>query len=402
MNKNANINIIKKMENNDLLKITNLVTSFKLRDKKSIFPANNISFTIHKNETVGFVGESGCGKSSLAYSIMQLLPKNGKIISGSIKLYGEELIGMPIKKLQKIRGSKIAIIPQNPMSSFDPIYTIGDQIKEMFDIHPEEKNNLINKKIKEKEEELDKATINFNDYPTKENEEKIKKIKKTISNVKKNVNKYIRERSIELLKLVGINDPEKRLKQYPKELSGGMLQRIMIAMNLICEPDLLIADEPTTALDVTVQAQIIALLKLIQSKMNMGIMIITHDLGIIANICDKVNVMYAGSIIESGNVKEIFQNPKHEYTKKLILSTPKFNTKKLESIEGIPVSLSNLPSGCAFSERCDECMEICLKKKPSMIKVKDDHYTACFKYLHEKFINKEITEKDLDYFLKSK
>ena len=321
--------------NKHLLEITNLTVSFKMQNKKNIFPVNNVSFTIDKNETVGFVGESGSGKSSLAYSIMRLLPKNGKIINGSIKLYDKELTNLPISKLQKIRGSKIAIIPQNPMSSFDPIYTIGYQMKEMFKIHSEEKKNLIDRELKK---ELNKTDKN----------EKI-----ILKNIKKNINKLINNRLIELLKLVGINDPERRLKQYPNELSGGMLQRIMIAMNLICEPDLLIADEPTTALDVTVQAQIIKLLKLIQSKMNMGIMIITHDLGIVANICDTVNVMYAGSIIESGDVKEIFQNPKHEYTKKLMLSTPKFNTKKLESINGNPVTLSNLPSGCAFAERCD-------------------------------------------------
>ena len=368
--------------NKHLLEITNLTVSFKMQNKKNIFPVNNVSFTIDKNETVGFVGESGSGKSSLAYSIMRLLPKNGKIINGSIKLYDKELTNLPISKLQKIRGSKIAIIPQNPMSSFDPIYTIGYQMKEMFKIHSEEKKNLIDRELKK---ELNKTDKN----------EKI-----ILKNIKKNINKLINNRLIELLKLVGINDPERRLKQYPNELSGGMLQRIMIAMNLICEPDLLIADEPTTALDVTVQAQIIKLLKLIQSKMNMGIMIITHDLGIVANICDTVNVMYAGSIIESGDVKEIFQNPKHEYTKKLMLSTPKFNTKKLESINGNPVTLSNLPSGCAFAERCDECMEICLKKKPTMIKVKNGHYSSCFKYLHEKFTNNEISEKNLNDLIK--
>ncbi|MBP5301536.1 MAG: ABC transporter ATP-binding protein [Bacilli bacterium] len=367
-------------KNNILLEVKNLTASFEIPDKKTIIPVNNISFTISKNETVGFVGESGSGKSSLAYCITQLLAKNAKIIGGSIKFDNQELINLKLSELQKIRGAKIAIIPQNPMSSFDPIYTIEKQMNEMFMNHLKTKIDSKKSELFQKIKELEK---------TKEIKslDEQKKISLEILALKKEAKNYTYNQSIQLLKLVGINDAEKRIKQYPSELSGGMLQRVMIAMNLICEPSLLIADEPTTALDVTVQMQIITLLKTLQSKMHMGIMIITHDLGIIANMCDTVHVMYAGSIVESGSTEDIFQNPKHEYTKKLMLSTPKFDTEKLESISGYPPALSQLNIGCAFAERCEKCMEICLKQTPFIFQIENNHYSTCFKYLYEKYKN---------------
>jgi oligopeptide transport system ATP-binding protein len=294
---------------------------------------NDVSIQMNQGDVLGIVGESGSGKSVTAYSLMGLTAYPGKIISGTINFNGHKINDMSEKEMRKIRGKEVSIIFQDPMTSLNPVYTIGNQIREVIKLHTD-KNN--------------KQTV---------------------------------ERAIELLTLVGINEPEKRLKQYPHELSGGMRQRVMIAIALACEPKLLIADEPTTALDVTIQAQILELMIELKNKIGMSIIMITHDLGIVANMCQKIAVMYAGKIVEYGSVDEIFYNPKHEYTKGLLRSIPKLNEKehkKLIPIEGTPVDMLNPPAGCPFAPRCESCMKICLNKMPEYTKIKDEHFSACW------------------------
>lgn len=314
-----------------LLEVKNLRTSF-FTENGEVKAVNDVSFCLDEGKVLGIVGESGSGKSVTAYSIMQILTYPGRIVGGSIKYRGEELVGMPEKKFGKIRGNKISIIFQDPMTSLNPVFTIGNQIMEAILLH------------------------------TDRNREQAK------------------ERAKEMLELVGINEPEKRLKQYPHELSGGMRQRIGIAMALACEPDILIADEPTTALDVTIQAQILDLMQKLQRELGMAIIMITHDLGVIASMCDEVIVMYAGKICEQGTVDEIFYNSAHEYTKGLMASVPYGNkaTGKLSSIEGTPVDLLALPKGCAFAPRCKNCLKICLEEHPERLIINENHYSACW------------------------
>ena len=313
-----------------LLEVNNLQTSF-FSPAGEVKAVNDVSFTLNKGEVLGIVGESGSGKSVTAYSLMQILSKPGKIVGGSVKFDGQELIGMSEAELRKIRGAKISIIFQDPMTSLNPVYTIGNQIGEAIRLHTDLKGD------------------------------------------------EVKQRTIDILKKVGVNDPEKRIKQYPFEFSGGMLQRVMIAMALVCEPDLLIADEPTTALDVTIQAQILDLMSDLQKKMGMAIILITHDLGVVADMCDKIQVMYAGRIVERGTATEIFYNPKHEYTKGLLKSIPSVESKKrLVPIQGNPVDLLNLPKGCSFSPRCSECMKICLEQYPGVKTFSDTQESFCW------------------------
>ena len=294
---------------------------------------NGVSFSMEEGEVLGIVGESGSGKSVTAYSIMGLTAYPGKLVGGTVRFNGHEIEKMTEKEFRKIRGNEVSIIFQDPMTSLNPVYTIGNQIVEVILLHT-------NKTKKE-----------------------------------------AYERAKELLELVGINEPTKRLKQYPHELSGGMRQRVMIAIALACEPKLLIADEPTTALDVTIQAQILELMQELRKKLGMSIIMITHDLGVVASMCEKIAVMYAGHIVEYGTADEIFYNPSHEYTKGLIKSIPKLNAKKIERlvpIEGQPVDLLNPPAGCPFAPRCSECMKICLNKMPPKTELSDTHYSYCW------------------------
>ena len=292
----------------------------------------DVSFSVGEGEILGIVGESGSGKSVTAYSIMQILASTGKIVSGSIKLDGQELVNAGEKVMKNVRGNRISIIFQDPMTSLNPTYTIGHQLMEAITLHTDR----------------DK--------------------------------KQARDRAREMLELVGINESEKRLKQYPYELSGGMRQRVMIAMALACEPDILIADEPTTALDVTIQAQILELMQSLQEKLGMAIIMITHDLGVVAQLCDEVIVMYAGSICEQGTADEIFYNPRHEYTKGLMRSIPTADTAgtRLQPITGTPIDLLNMPAGCPFAPRCDNAMKICLKERCQRMVINDEHYAACW------------------------
>ncbi len=301
---------------------------------------NGVSFSMEEGEVLGIVGESGSGKSVTAYSIMGLTAYPGKLIGGTIRFNGHQVDQMTEKEFRKMRGNEVSIIFQDPMTSLNPVYTIGNQIMEVIRLHTD----------------------------------------KTPEQAK--------DRARELLELVGINEPEKRLRQYPHELSGGMRQRVMIAIALACEPKLLIADEPTTALDVTIQAQILELMQELRKKLGMSIIMITHDLGVVASMCERIAVMYAGHIVEYGTTDEIFYEPSHEYTKGLINSIPKLTTEESERlvpIEGQPVDLLNPPEGCPFAPRCENCMKICLSKMPPRTQLSDTHYSHCWLRQKEAF-----------------
>lgn len=314
-----------------LLEVRDLRTSF-FTDAGEVKAVNGISFNLERGKVLGIVGESGSGKSVSAYSIMQILAPTGKIVGGSIKFDGQELVDSGEKVMRDIRGNKISIIFQDPMTSLNPTYTVGRQLMEAILLHTDR----------------DK--------------------------------KQAKERALEMLKLVNVNEPEKRLKQYPHELSGGMRQRVMIAMALACEPDILIADEPTTALDVTIQLQILELMGQLQRELGMAIIMITHDLGVIAQMCDEVIVMYAGSICEQGTTDEIFYNPCHEYTKGLLRSIPTVGNfgERLRPITGTPIDLLAMPAGCPFAPRCDAAMKICIHQKDDRMEINENHAAACW------------------------
>ena len=306
---------------------------------------NGVSFSMNEGEVLGIVGESGSGKSVTAYSIMGLTAYPGKLVGGTIEFNGHRVDKMTEKEFRKMRGNEVSIIFQDPMTSLNPVYTIGNQIVEVIRLHTD----------KTKKQAYDRAE--------------------------------------ELLELVGINEPQKRLKQYPHELSGGMRQRVMIAIALACEPKLLIADEPTTALDVTIQAQILELMQELRQKLGMSIIMITHDLGVVASMCEKIAVMYAGHIVEYGTADEIFYEPSHEYTKGLINSIPKLNAEKIERlvpIEGQPVDLLNPPAGCPFAPRCANCMKICLHEMPPKTELSDTHYSYCWLLQKEQYEKGEL------------
>ena len=319
-----------------LLEVNDLHTSF-FTPAGEVKAVNGVSFYLDHGKVLGIVGESGSGKSVTAYSIMQILEKTGKIVSGSVKFDGQELVGIGEAGMKKIRGNKISIIFQDPMTSLNPTYTIGHQLMEAIRLHTN----------RNKKEAWDRA--------------------------------------VEMLRLVNVNEPEKRMKQYPYEFSGVMRQRVMIAMALACEPDILIADEPTTALDVTIQAQILELMQSLQKELGMAIIMITHDLGVVAQMCDEVIVMYAGSICEQGSADEIFYNPKHEYTKGLMRSIPTVDNdgQKLEPIAGTPIDLLNMPQGCPFAPRCDAAMKICLRERCQRMQINDMHQAACWRNVKE-------------------
>ena len=327
-----------------LLEINDLRTSF-FTDAGEVKAVNGISFKLDHGKVLGIVGESGSGKSVTAYSIMQILASTGKIVGGSIKLDGQELVNSGEKVMRKVRGNKVSIIFQDPMTSLNPTHTIGHQIMESILLHTGR------------------------------------------------TKKQAYERAVEMLRLVNINEPEKRMKQYPHELSGGMRQRVVIAMALACEPDILIADEPTTALDVTIQAQILDLMSSLQKELGMAIIMITHDLGVVAQMCDEVIVMYAGSICEQGTADEIFYNPCHEYTKGLMRSIPTTGTfgQKLRPISGTPIDLLNMPEGCPFAPRCDAAMKVCIKHKAERMVINDYHYAACWMNVKNNVENGEIS-----------
>ncbi|MFK5968578.1 MAG: ABC transporter ATP-binding protein [Candidatus Marithrix sp.] len=314
-----------------ILDINNLHISF-FTDIGELKIVQNIAFNIKAGETVALVGESGCGKSLTALAIMSLIEEPGRITKGSIKLNGQEMIGLSKIKLQQIRGRKISMIFQEPMTSLNPVFTIGDQISEVLIHH---------------------FDMTKNDA---------------------------QQESISLLEKVGISSPHSRIKQYPHELSGGMKQRVMIAMALACKPDLLIADEPTTALDVTIQAQILRLLKQLQDEIGMAILLITHNLGVVAHFAQRVIVMYAGEIVEYTGVRPLFKQPLHPYTQALLKTLPVPGHKRLDTIAGNVPMPFEYPSGCSFSNRCIKKMARCPQDNPHLLEHLSEHHVACWLY----------------------
>jgi peptide/nickel transport system ATP-binding protein len=302
----------------------------------------DVSFNVQKGETLGIVGESGCGKSMTALSLMKLLPDKAKLL-GEVLLDSEDIVKLPRKNLEKIRGDQMSMIFQDPLTSLNPLQTVGKQIEETLVLHTDLNND------------------------------------------------QRRNRVINLLKEVGLPRAEDLYNEYPHQLSGGMRQRIMIAIAMACNPKLLICDEPTTALDVTVQAQILELMNHLKEKNDMGIIMITHDLGVVAEVCDNVMVMYAGQVVEQANAIELFQNPKHPYTKGLLDSIPQLErkTEKLGSIPGTVPSPENMPIGCRFYDRCKFAMEKCKMETPPTFEIKENHSTACWLY------EKEVSENEL-------
>ena len=314
-----------------ILEVNNLHTSF-FTDSGEVKAVNGVTFNLKPGEIMGIVGESGSGKSVTSYSIMQILAQAGRVVEGEILYKGQNILKFDKKQMAGFRGKCCSIIFQDPMTSLNPVFTIGNQLMEAILLHTNK---------------------------TKE---------------------QAKARAIEMLELVGVNEPAKRIKQYPHELSGGMRQRVMIAMALACEPDILIADEPTTALDVTIQAQILELMQDLQKRLGMAIIMVTHDLGVIADMCDKIIVMYGGNICERGTANDIFYSPSHEYTKGLLRSIPNVGNSKerLIPISGTPINLLNMPKGCAFCSRCDQAMKICLDQKPQELSLSETHKASCW------------------------
>ena len=316
-----------------ILEVKDLQTSF-LTSSGEVKAVRGVSYFVNKGESVGIVGESGSGKSVTSLSVMQLLVGTGKIIGGSVKLNGRELVGLSPKEMRSIRGKEVAMIFQDPMTSLNPLIPVGEQVGEMLWSHD-----------------------------------------KSLSKAQRE------ERVIDLFRMVRIPEPETRLKSFPHEFSGGMRQRVMIAMALACKPDLLIADEPTTALDVSIQDQILKLMRSIQKEMGMSIMFITHDLGVVAELCSRVLVMYGGLIMEEANIYDVFENPLHPYTMGLIASIPDINqdkSKKLQPIIGSPPDMIHPPEGCPFAPRCPYACRICLHQLPPVFSAGEGHKSRCW------------------------
>ncbi len=318
----------------NVLELKKLSTSF-FTEEGEVKAVDDVSLNVPRGGTIGIVGESGCGKSVMAMSILRLLEKPGKIVSGEIIYNGKDILKYSEKEMRRLRGNEISMIFQEPMTSLNPVYTIGQQINESFIVH---------QGMSQQE---------------------------------------ARRKSLEMLKFVGIPSPEKRFDQYPFEMSGGMRQRVMIAMALACAPDLLIADEPTTALDVTIQAQILELIKDLQTKLRMSVIIITHDLGIIAETCKQVAVMYCGKVVEYADVYSLFKDPKHPYTAGLFNSLPRpdIDKEELEAIIGTVPSPSEMPQGCHFAPRCPYSEKICQESLPPLENLKGQRHVRCWIYM---------------------
>lgn len=346
---------------NNLLEFDNLRTYF-FTDVGTVKAVDGVSFEVPKGATIGIVGESGCGKSVTSLSLMRLVQApTGQIVDGAIRFNGEEVVDiakMPLTEMRKLRGNDITMIFQEPMTSLNPVFTIGDQIDEVLKLHNSDWSD-------------DK----------------------------------VKARTIEMLELVGMSRPNEIYKSYPHELSGGMRQRAMIAMALACDPKLIIADEPTTALDVTIQAQVLDLMRNVKDKVGASIMLITHDLGVIAEMADYVVVMYAGKIIEKGSARDIYHNPLHPYTQGLILSKPALNRQQ-ERLYSIPGSVPNpisMPDHCYFKDRCDQCLGVCEGSYPCMIEAEPNHFVACYRYYQDVDpLELAATAKEKPLFVKEK
>ena len=328
-----------------LLEVEGLTTVFT-GDYGETTSVDHVSFHVDEGEVVCIVGESGCGKSVTNLSVMGLLSRGGKVTEGRVLFEDRDLLAMSEKELDKIRGDRMTMIFQDPLTSLNPVFTVGNQIMESLQIH----------------RGLSKDEA--------------------------------RKQAEELLSRVGMPDAKSTMKKYPHTLSGGMRQRVMIAMALVCEPDILIADEPTTALDVTIQAQILELMQDLQKKLGMAIIMVTHDLGVIASMCDEILVMYGGRVCERGTADDIFYRPAHEYTKGLLRSIPKADNmnEKLVPIGGTPINLLQMPAGCAFCPRCDAAMKICLSEKPEELRISDTHLASCWMNIKELYEAQEEAE----------
>lgn len=313
-----------------LLSVRDLSVAFPVGDGDA-YAVNSVSFDLPESRILGMVGESGCGKSITSLALLRLIPRPGRVVNGSICFDGQSVLELPESRMRQIRGASIALIPQDPLTSLNPVYTIGDQLCEVIQLH------------------------------------------------RKMSRKQARQRAIELLEQVQMPRAASRLDDYPHQFSGGMRQRVMIAMALSCNPKLLIADEPTTALDVTVQAQILDLMRQIRDEHQMAILLITHDLGVVAELCDDVAVMYAGRIVESGPVPAVFRNPMHPYTEGLIRSLPSPGKDRLEPVEGHPPALHAMPAGCAFEPRCEYRMPQCAEERP-LLTDSNGHCVWCYRY----------------------
>lgn len=333
-------------QSDTILTVKNLQTTFFVEGKE-IKAVDGVSFPVKKGKTIGIVGESGSGKSITSLSIMQLIEKPGVITGGEIQFQGKDLLQQPAKQMRNIRGNRISMIFQEPMTSLNPVFTVGEQIAEVYQIHQ--------------------------GYSKKAGKKK----------------------AIEMLKLVGIPSPEKRIQQYPFELSGGMRQRVMIAISLACNPELLIADEPTTALDVTIQAQILELINDLQKQLGMSVIFITHDLGVVGEVCDHVTVMYAGQVVEYADVYSLFEDPKHPYTVGLMKSIPRHDEDKeeLEVISGSVPRPDDMPEGCRFAARCPFATDLCVNHMPELIETKDNNQVRCWIYSDEWNGDSEVNVK---------
>ena len=319
-------------QNELVLSVENMSVEFHTANG-IVHAVSDVSFDLHRGEVLGIVGESGSGKSVTANSLIKLLPNTAQV-TGKIDVLGHDVVNMKTKEMNKIRGKDVAMIFQDPMTSLNPLYTVGNQLTETLSLHMGLRGDAAKK------------------------------------------------RALELLDMVSIPQPELRLKQYPHEFSGGMRQRVMIAIALSCNPSVLIADEPTTALDVTIQAQILELLRDLKDKIDASIIMITHDLGIVSDICDRVNVMYGSQLMETGNVDDLFYRTAHPYTQALLKSLPDVavmsGARRLTPILGAPVDLMMLPEGCAFASRCPSCMNVCLSRRPQLHQVGPNHYSKCW------------------------
>lgn len=351
---------------------------------------DGINLEVRQGETLGLVGETGCGKSVTSLAIMRLVPDPpGKIDEGEILLRGQDLLKLSEAGMREVRGNIITMVFQDPTTFLNPVMTIGEQVAETLLVHRNLRKELLEERIKKLSDEL--QTSNPSSHQTdqlKKNIENLQKLEPSKFHVSKHDLKDVAmKRSLELLKTVRLPEPETVVKQYPHELSGGMRQRVIIAMAIACRPELLIADEPTTALDVTIQAQILDLLNELKETVGLSAMFITHDLGVVAETCDRVAVMYAGNIVEVASTNRIFEHPLHPYTQGLLRAVPKITERRttLESISGSVPNLIEPPTGCRFHPRCPFVMDTCKRNKPELIEVELEHTVACF--LHIKAVN---------------
>jgi len=371
-----------------LIEINNLKTYF-FTEEGIVKAVDGVSFAIFENEILGLVGETGCGKSVTALSILGLVRSPGKIMEGSITLKGVDLITLSVKEMRNYRGKEITMIFQDPLNSLNPVISVGNQVGEVFLLHQKERiKNLLRErrlekkeKLKEKRELKNKLKNEAERLNTEEVNEINERIEELLTETKGSlsIRSIVNEEAEKIITEVGIADAKGILKRYPHELSGGMRQRVMISMALSCNPVLLIADEPTTALDVTIQAQILDLMKDLKTKFKTSILMITHDLGIIADLCDRVAVMYSGNIVEYATAVDLFKNPRHPYTQGLLGAIPSIEKRdqKLITIRGMVPNLIYPPSGCRFHPRCDYRLEICDKVKPRFLKIGKRYFIAC-------------------------